>query len=98
MNRAFLSLQLLFISGMALASGYPWPDLREASWDTALFLTPYGILSNLVDPAKVALKSFYFDISPGQQTLSIEATIGMIAIYLLMLTNVIWFIAKRPKP
>jgi hypothetical protein len=97
MKRNFLLLQLVLITALALASGYPWPDLSQANWDTVLFLTPYGILTNHLDPAQIALKSFYSDISPGQTKLSASATIWMATIYVLMVVNAIWFVARKPK-
>lgn len=57
--------QLVAILGLAYVSGYRVPDLEGASWDTVLFLTPFGIIKNFLAESPV-MKSFYSDVSAGQ--------------------------------
>lgn len=64
----FYILQMFLILGLSLASGYSLPDFSDSNWDTVLFLSPYGIVSNFF--YETTLKSFYFDLSRGQGDLS----------------------------
>jgi hypothetical protein len=96
MGFKFLGLQIFFISLMAFLSSYKIPDLSQANWDTVLFLTPVGILSNHFNPHKVVLKSFYSDISSGQNQIPITNLMGMGIVYLLMIASVYYFV-KRGK-
>lgn len=90
----FLGLQLFFISILAYLSSYQIPDLSQANWDTVLFLTPSGIITNHINPAYFVLKSFYSDISSGQNQIPTMNLIGMVIIYVCMVTSVFYFIKK----
>jgi hypothetical protein len=94
MRRPFLvnglALKCLFqaalLSLLAGASAYPAPDFTESSWDIVLFLTPIGIIKNLL-AASPALRSFYLDISQGQVALSGPQIMFMGIIYILLVWN-----------
>lgn len=94
MGFKFISLQIFFISVLACLSSYQIPDLSQANWDTVLFLTPYGILSNHINPNNAVLKSFYSDMSSGQNQIPTMNLIGMGIVYLLMIVSVYYFIKQ----
>lgn len=96
MSFKFLGIQIFFISLLACLSSYKIPDLSQANWDTVLFLTPTGILSNHFNPHKAVLKSFYSDISSGQNQIPPMNLVGMGIVYLLMIASVYYFM-KRGK-
>jgi hypothetical protein len=91
MGFKFLGVQIFFISLLAYLSSYQIPDLSRANWDTVLFLTPTGILSNHFNPQKAILKSFYSDISSGQNQIPTLNLIAMAIVYLLMIASVYYF-------
>lgn len=70
-------IQFFCLTSIALITSYKLPDLSEANWDTVLFLTPLGIIKNFMDKSPV-LRSFYFDYSKGQVSLSISKVIFLI--------------------
>lgn len=56
-------IQAVFILGLSAASGFTI-DFSDSDWNTALFLTPYGILHNLLTDSTLA--SFYGELNRGQ--------------------------------
>lgn len=66
---AHFLFQLLCLAGISFVSQYKIPDLSEADWNSALFLTPVGIIRNFNDASPV-MRSFYSDFSTGQVELS----------------------------
>lgn len=54
--------QIALIAGLGLASGFVLPDFKDIGWDSALFLTPIGMLRNFRSES-AAMRSFYFDES-----------------------------------
>lgn len=94
MGFKFLGVQIFFISLLAYLSSYQIPDLSQANWDTVLFLTPTGIISNHINPHKAVIKSFYSDISAGQNQIPTLNLVGMGVVYLLMIISVYYFIQR----
>jgi hypothetical protein len=66
-------------------SGYQIPDLKDSSWQTAMFLTPYGILDNFNHKDHSVLWTFYFDATAGQTQLSTFSILSMLTVYLFLL-------------
>lgn len=66
---AHVLFQILCLLGISFLSDYKIPDLSETTWDSALFLTPIGILKNYINESPV-LRSFYGDLSKGQTALT----------------------------
>ena len=87
-----LILQVLCMLGISFLTSYELPDLSEANWDTVLFLTPMGILKNLLDKNPV-MKSFYADYAKGQGTLSFSKAIFLVFI-IVFLIGIFWKIAS----
>lgn len=85
-----LTLKCLFqtalLTILAGASQYPPPDFSESNWDIVLFLTPLGILKNLL-AVSPALRSFYLDISTGQTQMASQQLIFMGLVYILLAIN-----------
>lgn len=81
-------LQLLLIGLVSVVSQYPVPDFKDSNWDVVLFLTPLGILKNLLADSPV-LRSFYLDISNGQSKVDLTQSIFMAAFFVLMLINAV---------
>ena len=93
----FITIQLLFIFCLANIASYQIPDLRQSNWDTVLFLTPYGIISNYLHQKSSVLWSFYSDTSAGQLDLNLNQINAMIAVYSLMLFSVFYFLKLGNK-
>lgn len=89
-------IQISLILGLALVSGYQVPDLSQANWDTALFLTPSGIIQNYLNQDTSVLWSFYGDPSSGQVSFSTINGIMMLALYLGLLLSA-WLFLKNPE-
>lgn len=82
---------------MAAVARYHLPEFADSSWDTVLFLTPYGIARNFISPG--AITSFYGEISPGNAMLDTLrlATVGML--YLAAGINSLFLLLRlRDKP
>lgn len=95
MGWKFLSVQIFFISLLAYLSSYQIPDLSDSNWDTVLFLTPSGIIHNHINPHQAVLRSFYSDISAGQNQIPTVNLIGMGLVYLCMIASVVYFMKKQ---
>lgn len=61
----YFAIQMFCILGITYVSGYKVPDLKEANWDIALFLTPIGMLENFMAESPL-MRSFYSDIIPSR--------------------------------
>ncbi len=83
----FISIQIFLILALSGLSIYQIPDLSEVDWQTVLFLTPYGIVSNFIHRQDSVMWSFYSDISSGQLDLSTGSKLGMAVIFILMIGN-----------
>lgn len=94
MGLKFLGIQLFFIALLAQLSSYRIPDLSQANWDTVLFLTPSGIIINHMDPRRAILKTFYSDISSGQNQIPTLNIIGMGLVYFCMVASVVYFVRQ----
>lgn len=81
-----VTLQLLLLVLLAALSAYPAPDFTDTNWDIVLFLTPIGILKNLI-AANPALRSFYFDISSGQVPMGLPQGVAVFFIVSLLFAN-----------
>lgn len=90
-----LVLQLLLIFLISVVSTYDLPDFSRINQDIALFLTPYGIATNLSDQESL-LRPFYFERSVGQSQLTPLKVSLLFFLYLIMLLNFSW-IAKGLK-
>ncbi len=66
---AHFLFQIVCLVGISFLSHYKIPDLSDTTWDSALFLTPVGILKNFMNKSPV-MRSFYSDFSSGQTTLA----------------------------
>ena len=90
MMRVSLKLKVLFqvflLALIAAVSGLDIPSFAQSSWDIVLFLTPLGILKNLLAASPV-LRSFYLDISPGQTPLTFIQASVLILLYILAVVN-----------
>lgn len=96
---AHFVFQLICLGGIAFISRYQIPDLSETDWNSALFLTPLGMLRNFNDESPV-MRSFYFDTSVGQVELSGWQTS---LIFILLTIQIINFarltrLLKMPRP
>lgn len=85
MSYKFLGIQLFLISLLSLISGYQIPDLNDSNWQTAMFLTPYGIIDNFLHKDQSVLWTFYFDASAGQTQLSTMSSFSMLVVYFVLL-------------
>lgn len=94
MGFKFFGLQIFFISLLAYLSSYKIPDLSQANWDTVLFLTPSGIIINHMDARRSILKTFYSDISSGQNQIPSLNLIAMGLVYLCMVASVVYFMKQ----
>lgn len=90
----FLFLQLVLITLLALISGYQVPDLSQSNWETVLFLTPAGMVQNYLS-ANPVMRSFYADISSGQNQMSLSRMGLMVVCYIGLLLNVYLFLKKE---
>lgn len=79
-------IQVLLVALLSVAAAQPVPSFKDTNWDVVLFLTPLGILKNLIADSPV-LRSFYLDVSKGQSPLEFSQILIMGSIYLLLLTN-----------
>lgn len=75
--------QIALIAGLGLASGFVLPDFKDIGWDSALFLTPIGMLRNFRSES-AAMRSFYLDESRNKppetlwrQSLMLAALAGL---------------------
>lgn len=84
--RLKIIFQAALICLLAAASAFPAPEFADANWDIVLFLTPVGILKNLL-AANPALRSFYLDVSAGQSALTVAQALFMALIYALLAVN-----------
>ncbi|MBX3017083.1 MAG: hypothetical protein KF767_04285 [Bdellovibrionaceae bacterium] len=88
--RATLKLRIVYqvclLALIAAASGLVSPDFTQSSWDIVLFLTPVGLLKNFLAASPV-LRSFYFDLSPGQTPLTLAQTVFLSVLYPLLALN-----------
>ena len=92
MSSKSISIQLFFIFCLSSIANYEVPDLRQSNWDTVLFLTPYGIISNYLHKESSVLWTFYADTSPGQLNLSLTQIGTMLVVYVVMLFSVVYFL------
>jgi hypothetical protein len=94
-KRIYLSLaiQLVLLAALSAFSRYGFPDFSDANWSTVLFLTPWGIAYNHLAPS--AITTFYSDPARGQATASF---LPLTLVYLLLLTNAVFFRRSREKP
>ncbi len=72
--------------GISFFSTYRIPELSETNWDSALFLTPLGMIKNF-NNANPVMRSFYSDLSSGQISLSIGQIIAIVLLLLLQVFN-----------
>lgn len=92
MSFKLISIHLLLISILSSIASYRIPDLSQSNWDTVLFLTPYGIISNYLHQNSSVLWTFYGDPSAGQLNLSLSQFSAMILVYLIMLISAAYLI------
>lgn len=82
-----LLLQFVLLAAVAIVSGYRLPSFEDADWDTVLFLTPSGIVSNHLRWS--ILREFYSDASAGQIALSPLQGALLAALIAALLANLI---------
>lgn len=92
MKTRFIIIQLLLISSLSTVLRYPKPDFKDANWDIAMFLTPFGIIKNYFEKDTTVMWSFYSDISTGQVNLTSMQMMMFAAVYVLLLSKVILYI------
>jgi hypothetical protein len=85
------ALQLALILGIAAVSGYHLPDFRDSNWQTVLFLTPWGLVANNLEPNS-AIATFYGDKSPGQLGLGPSQAALLGVLWAMGLVNFVLFI------
>jgi hypothetical protein len=85
--------QVLCLVSISIVSSYKVPDLHDTNWDSALFLTPIGILKNFFS-SNIAMKSFYFDVSKGQTDLALWQLVLISLLLIVQITNFTMLLKK----
>ncbi len=90
-----LFFQLIGIFLISQVSAYKVPDLTKVNWDIVFFLTPFGLLHNLMDSA-APIRAFY-SRPGGQVALSGLQWAALALIFGAMVWNAYRFHQQRPK-
>lgn len=95
MNSSLLKksiLLLIAMAGLSCLSGYTFPNFNDSNWDTVLFLTPWGIISNLL--WHPILATFYWDPAPGNTWNG--PGFSLTYLYVFMQSNLLEFFVYLP--
>lgn len=85
--------QIFCLRTISAVTNYHVPDLHDTNWDSALFLTPIGMIKNFTS-SNVVMKSFYFDVSRGQTELATWQLLLISAVLIVQITNFTMLLKK----